>query len=176
MGRRASPIDEDPTFQRRNWAAERAGWALMAAVVALGLAGLLGPGPLSRAVATAEGTAAGGPGGASPARVAVSYERFLHARAPTAVRVETAVAPGATTLDLAVDRTYLSALDVRDVTPHPTATLIGADHVVYRFRLAPGTTRALVVFQLTPTAAGVVRGRLGPVTGPRPGLWHLVYP
>lgn len=72
MGRRAPPIDEDLTFQRRNWAAERAGWALMAAVVALGLAGLFGPGPLSRPVATAEGMAAGGPGGASPARVAVS--------------------------------------------------------------------------------------------------------
>lgn len=176
MGRHASPIEEDPVFQRRNWAAERAGWAVMAAVVALGLAGLLGPGPLSRAVATAEGLATGGPGGASRARVAVTYDRFLHARAQTDVRVETAVASDATTLDLAVDRAYLSAFDVRDVTPHPTATLTGTDHVVYRFRLAAGTVRALVVFQLTPTAAGVVTGRLGPVHGPRPVLWHLVYP
>jgi hypothetical protein len=95
---------------------------------------------------------------------------------PTDVRVETAVASEATSLDLTVDRAYLSAFDVRDVTPHPTATLTGTDHVVYRFRLAAGTTRALVVFQLTPTTAGAVTGRLGPVDGPRPALWQRVRP
>src|SRR3712207_4138009 len=40
-------VAEDLTFQRREWAAQRVGWVLLALVIAAALAGLLGRGPLS---------------------------------------------------------------------------------------------------------------------------------
>lgn len=44
-------VGEDPVFQRRVWIMQRIGWAAMAGLVLLGLAGGLGDGPLSAAEA-----------------------------------------------------------------------------------------------------------------------------
>src|SRR5215472_7278598 len=46
---RTRPIKEDMRFQVRSWIAERAGWIVLAALIAVALTGALGLGPLADA-------------------------------------------------------------------------------------------------------------------------------
>ena len=50
---RKYPVREDMRFQRRSWALERVGWAVLALIAIAGLTGALGNGPASRAQASA---------------------------------------------------------------------------------------------------------------------------
>jgi hypothetical protein len=70
-------LNQDLRFQRRMWAVQRIGWAVMALVVLAGLLGLFGPGPLSSATAGKEE----GP------LLVEGYERFVRFRIPTTLQV-----------------------------------------------------------------------------------------
>ncbi len=48
---RTLDVEEDMAFQRRNWRAERIGWAAMVAIVIAAVLGLFASGPLSWATA-----------------------------------------------------------------------------------------------------------------------------
>lgn len=65
-------VDQDLAFERKSWAAQRIGWGVMTLAIVAALAGLLGSGPASR-------TRAETPDGA----IAVEYDRFVRANAPT---------------------------------------------------------------------------------------------
>src|SRR5690242_8532320 len=64
-------IDVDRRHSRREWRIERIGWAVMAVLLAAGLLGLLGYGPLSQARAGEPGT------------LSVTYDRLQRASAPS---------------------------------------------------------------------------------------------
>jgi len=65
---------QEPGRRRRAHAAQLAGWAVVAALLVAGLAGLAGPGPLSTATASAP-------------LVVVSYERFARQQGVTTLDV-----------------------------------------------------------------------------------------
>lgn len=105
----ALEVSEDAAFQRREWTAQRIGWAAMALVVVAALIGLLGPGPLSGA------TAATDDGGAE-----VQYQRFGHLEADdeiTVVLSPAAVTDDSVDVELAAD--WLRSVDVTGISPEP---------------------------------------------------------
>jgi hypothetical protein len=157
-------VTQDPVFQRREWRVQRVGRALMALVVAGGLLGLFGGGPLSRATVTDGGG------------LRVDYGRFERVQAPTALRIHVhprAVSDGRA--EVWVDRDYLLDGQVVGVDPAPVASATGADRLVYVFDVADPTRPVVVTIHLRLQHAGLRAGRIG-VAGGTVSFRQLVYP
>lgn len=159
-------VDQDLAFERKSWAVQRIGWALMTLVILAALAGLLGPGPLSRAKAeTPDG-----------ALVAV-YNRFVRASDTDDLRVSfgrEAIRDGV--VRLWVDRQYLGGVDVERVVPQPASVEVASDRLVYVFTAAPDAASGEVGFRVKPQALGSRRVRLGLAGGPALVFRQVVYP
>jgi stage V sporulation protein SpoVS len=160
-------IAEDMTVQRRSWVAQRAGWAVMLAIVVAAMLGLCGSnGPLN-------GVSAGAEGGA----VSVRYARFLRHMSPATLQVEL----GAGAVDqgyarLLIAGAYLEQFEIDAVTPEPAWVQLGPEGLIYGFAVA-GTGGPLVVsFSLRPDAYGRVSGDIGPPGGERLRLRQFIYP
>jgi hypothetical protein len=157
-------VAQDPVFQRREWRVQRVGRVVMALVVAGGLLGLFGTGPLSRATATAG------------AALQLEYGRFERVRAPTALRIH--VHPRAVSAGRAevwLDRAYVSESLVLDVSPAPAAVAVTPDRIVYAFDVADPTRPVEVVIQLKLQRPGLLAGRVGGAGGSA-SFRQLVYP
>jgi hypothetical protein len=157
-------VAQDPDFQRREWWAQRVGRVVMAVVVAGGVAGLFGTGPLSQATAT------------EPGGLRVDYERFERVQAPTALRIHVhprAVSGGRA--EIWIDRDYLLESEVVSVDPPPAAVAVTADRVVYAFDVPEPTRPAVVVVRLRLQRAGLRTRRVGAATG-AVSFRQLAYP
>lgn len=117
-------IEQDLAFERRQWVVERAGWGLMAAIVAAGLLGAFGHGPLSWAVVR-EG------------RLAVAHDRFGRFAGETQLRVTVGPIPGER-VEVSIGREFLEAMEVSAVTPEPSDIRFAGDSLVYAFPAAEG--------------------------------------
>jgi hypothetical protein len=151
-------------FQRREWAVERTAWAVGLALLAAAALGLFGDGPLARRTAST-------PDG----RLAVDFDRFARAQAPTTlrVRVEPPAAVGA--LRLALDRAYVEGVDVERVVPRPQRVETGGEWITWVFEVpAPGP--ATIVFRLQHEGPGRPTARLRLGDGPALAFTALVYP
>lgn len=159
-------IAEDERFQRREWAAERAGWALMGMVVLAGLLGLLGNGPLSAATER-------DPSG----RLALSYQRFARNLGRTTLALQ--LAPEAAAAGVArvrFSQAYLRAVQVESVTPEPSSVSVEGGEVVYEFALPPAGQPVGVRMDLRPDRIGLQRGTVG-LEGAEPlRFWQFTYP
>jgi len=153
-------IDQDLEFERRQWAAQNVAYGLWALLLAAAIAGLLGQGPASKAVART-------PGGV----LTVDYERFVRAQAECVLRVTVASAPGQARPALWIDSGYLGHVRLCDVFPAPAAVRQGARAV---FTFDRGTQE--VKLRTRVEKFGVLTGRLGLVGGPAVDLWQLSYP
>ena len=157
-------VGQDLDFQRREWAVQRLGWAVVALILVAALLGLLGPGPLSR------GTAEEGP-------LRVGYQRFERKHAPTKLRI--AAAPGAAPqgqLRLWLDRRYLAGVEVQQIEPEPDRVEVAGDRVVFTFEVAEPDRPSEVVVPLEHDAWGVKTARVGLVDGPDLAFRQVVYP
>lgn len=121
-------IDEDMDFQRASWKVQRAGWVLMLLFIITGLLGLFGNGPISSARAGDEGST-----------LLVEYDRFLRVHAPTAAmfRIGNDAALPDSTVRLWVDRSWVSAFELRAITPEPDRAETAGTRLVYVFRVVP---------------------------------------
>lgn len=142
-------IQYDPAFQRRYWLFQRIGWTLMVLggfATALGLFGSRGI--LDDAVAEGGG-------------VRLEYERFPHVetRMRLVLRAERAPQPEPR-FALWIDRDYLAAVRVEDITPAPSAVLSGDTGLVFVFETAPPHDSLRVSLHAAPTRLGVLRGQL----------------
>ncbi|HWH28620.1 MAG TPA: hypothetical protein VNU26_06590 [Mycobacteriales bacterium] len=102
-------VAQHDVFQRREWTAQRIGWATMGLVVVAALAGLLGPGPLSGRTATSV-----------DGLVEVRYQRFGHLEADDLMTV--VLAPAAVTgesADVELAEDWLRSVDISGITPEP---------------------------------------------------------
>jgi hypothetical protein len=152
-------------FQRRMWALQRIGWAVLTLVVLAGLLGLLGAGPLSSATAGEKG---------APLFVE-EYERFARFMLPTTLRVR--LDPmGRVEARLWLDRGYLESARPQTVTPEPDSVVAGSDGFTYVFEVDDPSRPTVVTFDLQPETIGRLEGRVGLGGGERVEFDQFVYP
>jgi hypothetical protein len=132
-------------FLRREWRVQRAGRALLGALVAAMALGLFGGGgPASSARLTTAG-------------VDVQFDRFVRAGRPTDLLI--GLGPDRHgTATVWIDRRYLSAVHLEHIVPEPIETRVDGDRVAFTFE-AHAPVR--VVFRITPRGPGRLAGRIG---------------
>jgi len=150
----------DEKFEYFWFRVQRAGWAVMAALVLLGLSGLFGRGPLARATAGDQG-----------ALLRVDYERFARFRTPTMLAAhvgKAAMSAGQVSIWLGND--LLHGMPVERTVPTAVSAAPVSDGVVYTFQVPPESDSATVLFAVQPGVAGRHRGRMALLAGPPPPL------
>jgi len=151
-------INEDLLFQRRSWKVQRAAWAVMALLIAGGILGLFGSGPLSRARA-----------GASGQPPVLEYSRFARFQASTILRVQ--VQQG-----FWIAAEYLERMQIESITPEPATTEAATDRVSYTFSRLEPSQPITVTFRIKPQHIGVLRGRIGSSESQTIRFSQFVYP
>lgn len=146
---------------RRGWLFERAGWLVMAALVAAAAAGVFGGGWLSSAHATRDG-------------FTVEYPRFARAHSPLELTVEWQAQQPETVVWLA--RAYVDRFDVEEIRPTPAAVTVGPDRIHYTFRARDAGTHVAASFMLEARSAGALRGKLGVESGPELETRQWIFP
>jgi hypothetical protein len=154
-------LEDDETFHGRVWRLRRAGRLAMVLLILVGMAGLLGPGLLSRTeVSDARG-------------LRVEHARFARAEAPESLRVR--IPAQADGHRLAVSRAFLDRVRIESVVPEPIRTEALGDQMVYVFVGPPGA-EAVATFHFTPHAIGFARAALGAPGLVTLSIWMIVYP
>ncbi len=158
-------IDEDEAFERRSFTVQRAGWILMAVIVAAAAAGLLGSGPLARATA------------AAPGAFTIEYERFTRYQSDQTLHVylEPAITRGREAR-LWINREFLDSSKIETVVPMPVRVESEADRLYYVFQMAKPGDRLFVAFNIQAEQIGLVDGRIGVSEGGEVAFRQLVYP
>lgn len=155
-------IGEDLVFQQRDWRAQRVGWALLGVLIVAGLAGLLGPGPLSNV------HAGGGKG------LQVEYERFVRHGAQTELRVNI-MQPLSRHVRVAISREYLDTLNLQQVVPTPARVQASGQYIVYTFERA-GRGPMQATFTMEPEELGTHVARIAVDDGSRATVRQFTYP
>src|SRR5688572_16733735 len=109
---------------RREWKVERVGWMLVMAFVLAGLAGLLGPGPVSRRTLTS-----------NDQRLRVEYYAVAHYQAPAELRIR-CVPAAQEQIRLSFSRSFTDVSRPLGITPEPSSVVIHNDRLVYSFESA----------------------------------------
>ena len=158
-------VHEDPDFQRRDWLAQRVGWAGLAAMLLAALAGLMGDGPLSD---TTRGDGR---------HLTVEYDRFVRHGARTVVTFR--IAPQAAADDrrvhIAIDRQFLVANDLQRQVPEPSATLGHDDAVEFIYDVGPDAA-LLVRWTVEPDELGRRSSSVRLNDGPAVEIAQFTYP
>ena len=163
---RKPPFDEDIAFQRRQWGAERFGWAAMVIVIIGALAGVFGGAGIAARATTSD----------SSGLIELQYARF--ARNASSMTLDVTVAAAATSgrpLRLRVSDRYLSATKVRAITPPPNSTSVGDGQHVFVFDRASSGS-ATIRFELAPESMGRHDGWIAVDDGAPVLFSHFVYP
>lgn len=130
----ARPLPEhDPNSAERSWRLERVGWAIVALIVVLALAGVFGSGPVSWTSSTSSG------GG-----IVLDHQRAIGHNADQQVTLHlgaTTVREGKVEVELSGD--WVHAVRVDAVTPEPSAQRTLPDGVLLEFEA--GSTSSTVV-------------------------------
>jgi hypothetical protein len=135
-------IAQDLRFLRRDWRAHRVGWAAIACVVVLAVAGGLGRGVLASSERVR-------------GDVTVRYDRVARHEARTLVEV---VVP-AHAREVWMEQALHERWRVEHVVPEPTRVGVDGDRVRYHFDV--GARGGAVRFDLKPEKNGRARGRIG---------------
>jgi hypothetical protein len=151
---------------RREWRVQRIGWIVMALLVAAGLAGAFGRGPLAKGEARS-------PSGL----LEVDYQRLTRHESPS--ELDVAVDAGrlpSRELRLWIARDYLSAVSLDRVIPEPDHAEAGRDRVTMVFPIAAGEQVARVQLQMEVRDLWTRRIRLGVEGGDSVALTQFVFP
>ena len=144
----------------RGRAASRVGRAI---VIAAGLAGLLGPGPLSNATAG---------GGDAPE---VRYERFVRHGGQTDLTIRF-TARDSGPLRVAISREYLAAFHLQQILPMPRGVHAAGDMLSYTFEGPQETGQVELKFVLQPDELGFHEASISAGAGSAASIRQLTYP
>jgi hypothetical protein len=136
-------LDQQPTFQRIEWFAQRVGWLILGAIIVAGVLGFLGDGPFSSTTASS-----------SDGRLAVSYDQYLHRHAPSRIDIDVTSLPGASELILFLSDEFLAAVEIHQITPEATEEFGAEGFTGFRFRLQPEATRTSISIHFEPQESG----------------------
>ena len=159
-------VEQDLTFERRSYRAQRIGQGLLAAFVLAAIAGFFGNGPFDRAKAADE---SGG--------LRVEYPRFTRRLTDWEMVVE--VGPAAAQgreFQLWFDRSFAERFTLEGALPEPLDTAVDGDRVLLRFRREEDPAAARVRCVVRPLQSGRGEMQLGVVGGPAVTLRYFVYP
>lgn len=159
-------IAEDVKHQRMIWQIQRMGWALMLLVLGAALAGLLGPGPLSKAIAEVRG-----------GDLSVHYERFVRYQAPCRLRIR--IGPNAVTdgkVRLWVSRQFVDQIEIQRLDPEPAVTELHPRGLLYVIAAGQLREQATVTFHYQPDQYGKLPVSVGLENGAQLALTQWVYP
>ena len=157
-------VHEDPVFQRRDWLAQRVGWAVIAAMLLAALAGLMGSGPLSHTTRS------------DGRQLTVEYDRFVRHGARTALTFR--VAPQAAAkgpVRIAIDRPFLAANDLQRLVPEPREMRGRDDAVEFIYDVAPGAALQ-VRWTVEPDELGSLSSSVRLNDGPAVEIAQFTYP
>ena len=156
-------IDEDLSFQRREWVFQRIGWWVLSAFVLAAALGVFGRGPLSQAEA-----------GERASTLWIEYERFIRVGARTRIIIHaTATENG---LHLRLNRDFLEGYRLEGVTPEPAAIEPGPSVTGIRFDPpASGATPFTIILDLEPLQAGRHTASVASGDGARASFRQLAY-
>jgi hypothetical protein len=142
--RELAEFQAEEKFHRREWLVQRIAWGLLILVIAAGLAGLFGSGPLSkRTMATASGT--------------IEIDRFARRRASEEWRIQPIqAAQEGSQLELRISSSFLERYEIAAIVPEPASTTLDGSDVVFVFD-APAA-RGTVAFHVEPEHIGRSEG------------------
>lgn len=138
-------IGEHPHFEIHWQRIQMALFTIMLLLVAAGLAGLFGSGPLSASTAAIKG-----------APFSIEYPRFARARATTRIVIHPVGAPGGE-VPIEIDRELAEALKIESIAPAPIFSGSSDKGNVYLVALAP-SAKSPIVFQAQPEQPGRAKG------------------
>lgn len=156
---------EDQATTEREWRVQRAGWVVMALVVAAALAGVFGTGPLSWSSASA-----------GDGSLTVEYSRFVRNGGPLALHLRVASSAAADgEVRVVLGQELLDSLEVSQIVPQPRSQASTGDGVVLTFALEGDGP-----LQATVSATGDAMGRRDAAVGldgePPLEFWQVFYP
>ncbi|HWP42190.1 MAG TPA: hypothetical protein VNO14_03065 [Blastocatellia bacterium] len=159
-------IAQDMTHQRREWAIERVGWAIMALILLAALAGLLGPGPLSKVRVDHPGSA-----------LSAVYNRFERHQSPTKLRLEflPQASPGGKAL-IRINRTFIEAIEISHIDPEPASVEAHSGDFVYAFNVSEPQQKMAVTFHYEADKYGRLPIRVALDRGPQIEFSQFIYP
>lgn len=159
-------LHQDMAHQRREWRVQRIAWAVMALVLLAALAGLLGPGPLSRSVANAADGA-----------LRVEYNRFERLQSPSELRIRLPADAARTgTVRLRLNREFVGNVEIRDVLPEPESSSADADGFVYELDTGGSGGPVTVAVRYEYRTFGSTPVRVAIDAGPAVSFDQWVYP
>jgi hypothetical protein len=151
--------EQDVTFLRRWVVVQRIGRTVVGLFLVAALLGVFGTGPLAHATASASGGA-----------VTVDYDRFLRTTQSSSLQV--AVQGGSGGGDIELASSYLSSIDVSDVSPQPDSETARGDRLVLSYQDQLPDQVQITVF---PQTIGVHSAQLW-VGGRTVSFRQVVYP
>jgi hypothetical protein len=167
MASRAENLDLeiDDSFQKNEWLVQRLGWIVWVLILAAGIAGLLGPGPLSSIESRA-----------SDDSLTVKYDRFLHYHHPTQLELALgSIEPPPRELQVKLNGKLLDRIQIQRIEPEPERTELG-DGVIYTFLRSGSSSAGSIVFHVDFERFGRSRGTIGVVGHESVAVNQFVYP
>src|SRR5688500_4451928 len=120
-------LNRNETFHRRDWMAQRIGWAVWAAVLGAALAGFAGPGPMSHRRISAPDNS-----------LSISYDRFVRYHSRSTLELILRPKQATDTLPVHFNQGFIDAVEVHRIEPAPAASFLGKEGLVYFFQVEQG--------------------------------------
>ncbi len=159
-------IPEDLPHQRREWAVERFGWAIMVAIVVAALAGLLGSGPLSHDIA-----------GQPDSALWVEYDRYARSQAPSEylVHIKPEQVSGGK-VRLSLNRDFFEHVEMQSVVPEPDSVEARDGRLTYVFNAPDANQPATVIYRFKASSFGGLLLTMSLADGPQLSFRQFFYP
>jgi hypothetical protein len=158
-------INQDISFQQKEWKVERAGWIVMAGIVLLALLGLFGGGPLSTVTQK------------EPGGFQITHERFDRQMNPSKLTLQ--LPPDAIQGGQArfwIDRNYLEKVQIEDISPAPGSTEVSAERLIYTVKVADPSQPVTIKLDIRLEDSGLVEGEAGWEGGGSASFSQFVFP
>lgn len=159
-------IDQDLTFQEKEWHVQRIGWTMLLIILLLALLGLFGTGPISSATA-----------GNTEDGLTLDYERFVRHDGRASLTME--VSPGQISdgqIELWLSSTYLDNVEVQQISPQPDEVRVDGERQIYVFLVENPSEPVTMDISLQPRAMGRLSGDVGIAGGVHVTFNQFSYP